>query len=222
MKTLAAVIATVFLASATTAAAHTYDITVTGVIDSAVPAGLGFSQGAVVTLHTTFDDQSVFQNPGGGSTEFAWVKLGGIGPSAIGGSPVTAPFTITAGSLTWPLTSYLGAFNFPIHQDTFAGQTRTLFAGQGLNFTGGSVTSLLGSGAFFINNGTIAFNYDPTSTFSIQPIPGSAVYAGHWNFGSAAILVDGQAVPEPATWATLITGFGLIGLALRRRRGLVA
>ena len=32
-------------------------------------------------------------------------------------------------------------------------------------------------------------------------------------------LVPGAFVPEPGTWAMLITGFGLVGLALRRRRG---
>ena len=28
----------------------------------------------------------------------------------------------------------------------------------------------------------------------------------------------GGAVPEPATWVSLIAGFGLLGMALRRRR----
>ncbi len=35
------------------------------------------------------------------------------------------------------------------------------------------------------------------------------------------ILVD-SAVPEPATWFMLLTGFGMVGLAARRRRGSVA
>ncbi len=33
---------------------------------------------------------------------------------------------------------------------------------------------------------------------------------------------DGGAVPEPATWALMITGFGLAGVALRRRRVAIA
>ena len=33
-------------------------------------------------------------------------------------------------------------------------------------------------------------------------------------------LPGGGAVPEPATWALLIAGFGLAGSALRRRAGL--
>jgi hypothetical protein len=30
--------------------------------------------------------------------------------------------------------------------------------------------------------------------------------------------ISGSAVPEPATWAMMITGFGLAGVAIRRRR----
>jgi hypothetical protein len=29
-------------------------------------------------------------------------------------------------------------------------------------------------------------------------------------------------IPEPATWAMLITGFGLVGSAMRRRRGIAS
>ena len=36
------------------------------------------------------------------------------------------------------------------------------------------------------------------------------------------IDVGASAVPEPASWALLITGFGLSGVALRRRRAIVA
>jgi hypothetical protein len=32
----------------------------------------------------------------------------------------------------------------------------------------------------------------------------------------------GSAVPEPASWALMISGFGLAGAVLRRRRALVA
>lgn len=35
-------------------------------------------------------------------------------------------------------------------------------------------------------------------------------------------LVPGNVVPEPATWAMLITGFGLVGFAMRRRKSTLA
>lgn len=38
----------------------------------------------------------------------------------------------------------------------------------------------------------------------------------------AFVAGDGGAVPEPATWALMIAGFGLVGVAARRRGGLVA
>lgn len=42
--------------------------------------------------------------------------------------------------------------------------------------------------------------------------------------GSATVNFDrlGAAVPEPASWALMITGFGLAGAALRRRRSVAA
>jgi hypothetical protein len=43
---------------------------------------------------------------------------------------------------------------------------------------------------------------------------------GGENIGAFDIL--GGAVPEPATWAMMIGGFGLAGAALRRRRGAIA
>ncbi|MBU1378438.1 MAG: PEPxxWA-CTERM sorting domain-containing protein [Alphaproteobacteria bacterium] len=42
---------------------------------------------------------------------------------------------------------------------------------------------------------------------------------GTW---TATTLADPGAIPEPATWALMIAGFGLAGTALRRRRAVVA
>jgi hypothetical protein len=35
-------------------------------------------------------------------------------------------------------------------------------------------------------------------------------------------IADAGAVPEPASWAMLIAGFGLVGVKLRRRRAAIA
>ena len=53
---------------------------------------------------------------------------------------------------------------------------------------------------------------------------GTAGFTGYDNitFGSSTPGNPGGTVPEPATWALMITGFGLVGSALRRRRTTVA
>jgi len=40
-------------------------------------------------------------------------------------------------------------------------------------------------------------------------------------FGDAIITLSAVAVPEPATWAMMIGGFGLVGFVVRRRRATV-
>jgi hypothetical protein len=46
------------------------------------------------------------------------------------------------------------------------------------------------------------------------------VYGSFDSFGS--VSVTNGAVPEPATWALMIGGFGMVGAAARRRRSMVA
>lgn len=41
-------------------------------------------------------------------------------------------------------------------------------------------------------------------------------FLGQWDFDNATITID--PVPEPAAWALMIMGFGLVGSAIRRRR----
>lgn len=63
----------------------------------------------------------------------------------------------------------------------------------------------------FMGPGTDPFSYLPLS-FSYSTAGGS-VWAGDFQVSPAA------PVPEPATWAMMIAGFGLAGAALRRRKG---
>jgi hypothetical protein len=58
-------------------------------------------------------------------------------------------------------------------------------------------------------SGLFLFNFtEPTSglTFNVN------------GFSSAVIIPPGNEVPEPATWAMMLMGFGAAGYALRRRR----
>ena len=46
--------------------------------------------------------------------------------------------------------------------------------------------------------------------------------SGTYGFAPGYRLTISNAVPEPATWAMMIVGFGLVGLSARRRREAVA
>lgn len=56
--------------------------------------------------------------------------------------------------------------------------------------------------------------------------PPEAIHALFSGTTNATVTLDFDtvvaAVPEPASWAMLITGFGLAGSALRRRRAAIA
>lgn len=65
------------------------------------------------------------------------------------------------------------------------------------------------------NPATVEMDFLNTGTFGIQTAPGVS-----YTSDSGVFLTDQPpAVPEPATWAMLIGGFGLIGGAMRRREG---
>ncbi|MBA3895889.1 MAG: PEPxxWA-CTERM sorting domain-containing protein [Sphingomonadaceae bacterium] len=53
-----------------------------------------------------------------------------------------------------------------------------------------------------------------------QPASGKAVNLLYAPNNQSQIFIT--AVPEPASWAMMIAGFGMAGVALRRRRALAA
>jgi hypothetical protein len=102
-----------------------------------------------------------------------------------------------------------------------------------LNFTGTGFFSFVA-----IGNTTLSPTFTATQSslagnapFSLSTLSFTAVNAGSLKFGfnsgsanNIGPLLDsvqldvGSAVPEPATWAFMISGFGMAGAALRRRR----
>ena len=71
---------------------------------------------------------------------------------------------------------------------------------------------------FFLNPPTSGFQF-----FGIKEVNGLSNVSFNFNgaqaFDLAALRVAGaQAVPEPATWAMLVLGFGVVGLGIRRGR----
>ena len=82
-----------------------------------------------------------------------------------------------------------------------------------------------GSGAFFSSGGDADFDnyrfYGATNAGGIHKIfisnDGGGIEVDHLQYG-----LNSAGVPEPATWALMIGGFGLAGMALRRRRSAIA
>ena len=76
-----------------------------------------------------------------------------------------------------------------------------------------------------VNSGTATFGLAPTAYFNsylfTSRIGGELTFLGTKGQGYRIDSLTG-AVPEPASWALLITGFGLVGMAARRRRKVVA
>jgi hypothetical protein len=75
----------------------------------------------------------------------------------------------------------------------------TLVTTSGAPITGPAIDAILGAGSYYLQ------------------IAGSDVAVNNELVTGGITL---SAVPEPATWAMMITGFGLLGLAARRRREL--
>jgi hypothetical protein len=66
---------------------------------------------------------------------------------------------------------------------------------------------------------------DGTNQLSFQPSFGVLYFmngGGNEFFGTFAAQPTGATVPEPASWAMLIAGFGLVGAVARRRRFRIA
>lgn len=75
--------------------------------------------------------------------------------------------------------------------------------------------------ASVVNDQTVGINSRSLLTLMA---PGIAFFSvsGDDTFGVVQINVGAMAVPEPASWALMITGFALVGQTLRRRRALAA
>ena len=94
-------------------------------------------------------------------------------------------------------------------------------------------TSTLGTVNFSLANSLFTapiagLNYDPSQTFESDvtlrlsqslsySVAGGASY-GPTRLGSVNVAAVGGAVPEPATWAMMLVGFGAVGFGMRRRR----
>ena len=140
------------------------------------------------------------------------------------GTPTTSPITANFGAtISGASTSFDDLFEFTIPQNgTGSGSLSTSFSSPVDELTISQV----------LINGTL---YTPTSSSGGQSltVTGIPILNGHLNTievlgmtssTNAAATFAGTAtfnaatVPEPASWALMIGGFGLVGAAMRRRR----
>ncbi len=96
---------------------------------------------------------------------------------------------------------------------------------------GGNIRTGIGGAASFVNtnanSGTTVLNLaSQTAAYSAflftTRVGGDVKYGGDLGQGYRLDSISADAVPEPATWAMFIAGFGLVGVAVRRRAALEA
>lgn len=84
----------------------------------------------------------------------------------------------------------------------------------GVHLNAGAEYALLASS---LNNEWGAWYYNSTNTLGCSEFEAGGYACGGW-VGAYEILGVATAVPEPATWAMMILGFGGVGVMIRRRR----
>jgi hypothetical protein len=201
------------------------------------PVALGFNY---TLFGTTYN--SIFINNNGnvsfGSGISAYVPTGPTGAN----QPVISPWfddVDTRGTLsgvvhyqlntpgqlvvTWDNVGYFGAhddkldsFQLVLRSDTFAvptgeGQIGFFYGSMPWEQTDTSQVAAVGFGDG-LGNGEVLTGSSTQSNLN-------TLVADHHIWFNQNLTVVG--VPEPATWAMMITGFGLIGLAMRQRRPFV-
>lgn len=161
----------------------------------------------------------------GNSGGFAQVT----GPGAGGGTGfedltiIPEAVTFTAFKFNLDLPAAVGSFNPPNGYKTdFSFGTTIFFAGGGSQFFDVDVGAGNGENRFLISAGLgeyinkiVISNLVGVSTKNNSP-----TYTNDYNFDSIRqVSFDAVSpVPEPATWALFILGFGAVGFMLRRRR----
>jgi hypothetical protein len=159
----------------------------------------------------------------------------------IGGSP-TGPLTLLPGdpghnldvfqSPAGPVLAGLGTLGFPFNDGIGEGAVSLLFATDqsefGFRLAGGNggnayISFFRDDGSliesFTLNNLPLIAGFGFTRDGGLHDIRGVSI----WNdditgFGVTNIRYDVSSVPEPATWAMMLLGFGAIGVTMRRRR----
>ena len=201
---LVATSAAVIASTSPAVAAPAINLLTPGLEYSGSPYTLGFEFS--VSSAQSVSALGVYDNLGNGLTAPAQIGIWSTGGTLLTSTTIVAgggtlnglfryasitPFALTAG------THYIvGAYTTDLASSLGTGQSGT-----------GNVNPLVTVYTDrYVNSSSFSF---PSTTNSFA---GGAWLGANFDFGAAA------AVPEPATWAMMLLGFGAIGVALRRPR----
>jgi len=207
--------------------------TQTAVIASLAALSIASTAPAVTVLNDTFNAE------GTGATALAYtgfanfnvtagdvdlIKSGDFGINCAGGSGLCVDLSgFNAGTLSTKTLYSVAAGQVITLSALFEGRSIPTNATLSLINAGGTVlastTAALAAGAGFA---PFVVSYTPTAAQSFRAVFRSNT-AGATGPVLDNVMLDIAAVPEPASWALLIGGFAMTGVAMRRRpRGVVA
>jgi hypothetical protein len=149
----------------------------------------------------------------GGDTSFTFVT-----DAVAGGGPTDGIYHAAFG----PTDNYGG-----IYQNLATTAGATYFLSFDIAYLGGdpNAFALLWDGIFLIDALDVAaFDYGTVSGYVTASSSSTELLFAFYSPPSFWLLdnVSVSAIPEPASWALMIAGFGMIGAAMRRRSALVA
>ena len=150
------------------------------------------------------------------SFDFSNVAVLGVTETTLiqSGCGVSAICSITTSPYSSTLSGFLiGSVQILDGTFTLSGNVPTQSYDVTLSFVGGVLQSTSLSGNRFILNGSCPLNcVTSNTTFGATSFP---IAVTNTTTGVRSILAP---VPEPATWAMMLVGFGAMGVSLRRRR----